>query len=127
MASAVHKVFLLVGRETPGGHLGLPESLSGRSSFASCIAYNYGMSKRIPYVFVGFGVLWFLLATGFFMKSSEGALVDGAMGLLPGIAGFFGARTGSQSIGRAVGLGVGYSVLAGLSLVVFFDVIWPML
>ena len=83
--------------------------------------------KLVPAIFLGLGVLFFLLATSFLTNSSESALVDGAMGLIPCAIGAYGAWVNRRSVGRAIGLGLAFGVLAMLSLVLFFSVIWPML
>ena len=85
------------------------------------------MANRIKYIFLGLGVVVFLLATGFLTKTSETALVNGAMGLAPLTPGAVGAHIGRRSMGRAIGFGIGLSVLGLVLLITFFSVIWPML
>ncbi|MBU41674.1 MAG: hypothetical protein CMN76_00525 [Spirochaetaceae bacterium] len=83
--------------------------------------------RIIAVVFASLGVLGFALSTGFFTNFSESALVAGAFGLISGAAGALGAKTGSPSTGKALGLAFLFSILVTVILIVFFQVIWPML
>ena len=78
-------------------------------------------------LFFAVGVVLFLIRTKFMQDSSETALVDGSMWLVPGVLGAIGALIGSQSLGRAFVVGLVTAVFGAVALVVFFQVIWPML
>ncbi|MCB1302782.1 MAG: hypothetical protein KDK37_00800 [Leptospiraceae bacterium] len=82
--------------------------------------------RIVSIIFAALGLLGFLLITGFFSNTSETALVNGFFVLLMGVAGALGAMM-ARGVGKAVALALLFSVLCGLALTVFFQVIWPML
>ena len=84
-------------------------------------------ARIVMFVFIALGVLGFLLATGFFARTSERALMNGATSLLPGLAGALGAYVGRTGTGKAIGLGILFALAALILLTVFFQVIWRML
>jgi hypothetical protein len=84
--------------------------------------------KKLPALgFFVLGAVYFLVMTDFLGKSSETALVDGSMGLVPGVLGAIGALIGSRSVGRAIVFGLIFAVIGAVGLIVFFQVLWPML
>jgi hypothetical protein len=85
------------------------------------------MGKLVALSFLVIGVVVFLLATRFLGDTSETALVQGSMGLIPGVLGFVGGMIGRRGVGRAALFGLLFSVLGGGLLMVFYQVIWPML
>ncbi len=85
------------------------------------------MTKLPAAVFFVLGVLYFLVATSFLSKTSETALMDGSMGLVPGVLGAIGALIGRRERRRAIIFGLVFAAASGVSLVVFFQVLWPML
>ena len=83
--------------------------------------------KIVAMVFIGLGVLGFILATGFLTNWSESALIGAALALITGLAGAGGAFLGSSSTGKAIGLGLLIAILVNVALIGFFQIIWPML
>lgn len=84
-------------------------------------------SRIVAAVFIGLGVAGFLLNTSFFSNISELALIGGAFALIAGLAGSAGALVGNPSTGKSIGFGILFSVLATALLVLFFQIIWPLL
>ncbi len=85
------------------------------------------MSKLPALAFFVLGVLYFLFATSFLSRTSETALMDGSMGLVPGVLGAIGALVARRDRTRSIIVGLVVAAAAGGLLVVFFQVLWPML
>ena len=68
------------------------------------------MGKSVALIFLGLGVASFLLATSFLTRTSESALMGGAMGLVPFGVGSAGAFLGRASVPRALGFGALFTV-----------------
>ena len=84
--------------------------------------------KIIIGIFAGLGVLGILLSTSFLTRWGEAQLVGVFYNIVIFGAGIFGAMLGSKSsTGKAIGLGIAFLFLMGGLLMVFFNVIWPML
>ncbi len=85
------------------------------------------MTKLPAVAFFVLGSLYFLVATGFLSRTSETALMDGSVGLVPGVTGAIGALLGRRTVGRAVLVGLLAAALSVVLLVGFFQILWPML
>jgi hypothetical protein len=85
------------------------------------------MNKLPALVIFLLGAAYFLIATSGLTKTSETALMEGAMGLVPGVVGAVAAllTRGSRQRRAVIGLIVGGA--AAVALVIFFQSIWPML
>ena len=77
--------------------------------------------------FLLLGIIYFAVMTSGFKETSESALVDGSMGLVPGILGFIGAAFARSTIPKAIVVGLVTAIAGAVGLVVFFQVLWPML
>lgn len=85
------------------------------------------MGKLVAFFFLAVGIVFFLVMTSFLSNTSETALMNGSMGLVPGFLGFIGGMIGRRTVGRAVVFGLLFTVLSSAALVAFFQVIWPKL
>ncbi len=85
------------------------------------------MGKLVAFFFLAVGIVFFLVMTSFLSNTSETALMNGSMGLVPGFLGFIGGMIGRRTVGRAVVFGLLFTVLSCAGLVAFFQVIWPKL
>jgi hypothetical protein len=85
------------------------------------------MSKLVALFFLAVGIVFFLVMTSFLSNTSETALMNGSMGLVPGFLGFVGAMIGRRTVTRAVVFGLLFTILASALLVSFFQVVWPRL
>jgi hypothetical protein len=84
--------------------------------------------KLLPALgFLVLGLVYFLVMTSGLSKTSEGALVEGSMGLVPGILGAFGALFARSTVQRAIVVGIVTAVVGAIGLVVFYQVLWPLL
>jgi len=85
------------------------------------------MAKLVALFFLAVGIVFFLLMTSFLSNTSETALVNGSMGLIPGFLGFVGGLVGRRSVTRAIVFGLLFTLVACSLLVAFFQVIWTKL
>ena len=85
------------------------------------------MTRLPAAVFLALGALYFLVATAGLTRTSETALVDGSMGLVPGVLGGVAALLVRRNLRKAITFGLLVAVGAAVSLVVFFQVLWPLL
>lgn len=81
----------------------------------------------VAIIFIVLGALGILLSTALFTNWSETALIGAAFAFLSTAAALFGVKLGDPSTGKAVGFGILFGFLMNLTLVIFFNVIWPML
>ena len=78
-------------------------------------------------IFVPLGLIMVLLATGFFSNWSETALVNASFGVLFAAGGLAGAYLGRNNIIKALLLGILGSIFCIAMLVLFFQILWPLL